>query len=52
MRTEDTFMLLVREIKNLIENYYQQKMIDPLEKEWLLGQLNGIYEEKDPDLLF
>ena len=39
-------------IKNLIENYYQQKMIDPLEKEWLLGQLNGIYEEKDPDLLF
>ncbi|MBP5613724.1 MAG: hypothetical protein J6X35_06260, partial [Bacteroidales bacterium] len=40
------------EIKNLIENYYQQKMIDPLEKEWLLGQLNGIYEEKDPDLLF
>ncbi len=40
------------DIKTLIENYYQQKMIDSLEKEWLLEQLNGNYEEKDLDLLF
>ena len=40
------------EIKSLIENYYQQKMIDSMDKEWLLGQLDGNYEEKDLDMLF